>query len=66
VDASIGGFELEAWLVDHQHRPAPINEAYLARLQNPLVVPELAQFNVEFNTPARRLEGRALHYMQKS
>ncbi len=65
VDASIGGFELEAWLVDRQYRPAPINEAYLERLQNPLVVPELAQFNVEFNTPARRLEGRALHYMQE-
>ena len=65
VDASIGGFELEAWLVDRNNRPAPINEPYLERLQNPLVVPELAQFNVEFNTPARRLEGRALHYMQQ-
>ncbi len=65
VDASICGFELEAWLVDRNNRPAPINETYLERLQNPLVVPELAQFNVEFNTPARRLEGRSLHHMQE-
>lgn len=43
------GFELEAWLVDHGLVPAPINEAYLARLADPLVVPELSRFNVELN-----------------
>ncbi len=43
------GFELEAWLVDHGLAPAPINEAYLAALADPLVVPELSRFNVELN-----------------
>jgi hypothetical protein len=43
------GFELEAWLVDHGLVPAPINEAYLAALADPLVVPELSRFNVELN-----------------
>jgi hypothetical protein len=65
VDPSIGGFELEAWLVDRDNRPAPINQRYLERLNNPLVVPELALFNVEFNTPERRLEGAALNHMQE-
>ena len=61
----IGGFELEAWLVDDQQRPAPLNQSFLARLGNPLVVPELALFNVEFNTPQRRLEGAALSHMEQ-
>lgn len=43
------GFEAEAWLVDHGLVPAPINEAYLAALADPLVVPELSRFNVELN-----------------
>lgn len=43
------GFEVEAWLVDHGLVPAPINEAYLAALADPLVVPELSRFNVELN-----------------
>ena len=43
------GFELEAWLVDHGLLPAPINEAYLGALDDPLVVPELSRFNVELN-----------------
>jgi hypothetical protein len=65
IAPSIGGFELEAWLVDREGRPAPINQRYLERLNNPLVVPELAVFNVEFNTPERRLESAALSHMQE-
>lgn len=49
------GFELEAWLVDHGLVPAPINEAYLAALADPLVVPELSRFNVELNGTPRPL-----------
>ena len=45
----IAGFELEAWLVDAHGNPAPENERFLATLDNPLVVPELAAFNVELN-----------------
>lgn len=54
------GFELEAWLIDGEGRPAPINQAYLKHLNNPLVVPELAVFNVEFNTPEQPLQGDVL------
>lgn len=61
--AERGGFELEAWLVDKQARPAGINQAYLERLDNPLVVPELATFNVELNSTPQTLEGDALSRM---
>ena len=56
----MGGFELEAWLVDGRGLPASLNEAYLARLDDPLVVPELARFNVELNGAPQSLEGDAL------
>ena len=45
----VAGFELEAWLVDENGDPAPRNDDYLKALNNPLVVPELAAFNVELN-----------------
>ena len=45
------GFELEAWLIDLDCHPLPHNDAYLERHNNPLCLPELSQFNVEFNTP---------------
>jgi gamma-glutamyl:cysteine ligase YbdK (ATP-grasp superfamily) len=59
-----GGFEIEAWMVDPAGNPAPINEVFLERLNNPAVVPELARFNVEINTPPMPLCGgglKALH-----
>ncbi|MCB1873748.1 MAG: glutamate--cysteine ligase, partial [Gammaproteobacteria bacterium] len=49
VGEHVIGFELEAWLVDEQAHPAPINQSVLERLNDPLVVPELARFNLEFN-----------------
>ncbi|HIC82475.1 MAG TPA: glutamate--cysteine ligase, partial [Kiloniellaceae bacterium] len=58
-----GGFELEAWLVDRNARPAGINQPYLQRLDSPLVVPELATFNVEINGSPQPLHGRALSHM---
>ncbi len=54
------GFELEAWLVDAAARPAPIIEPYLNQLNDPLVVPELASFNVELNGSHRPLQDNAL------
>ena len=45
----IAGFELEAWLVDGNGDPLPENERFLSHLDNPLVVPELANYNVELN-----------------
>lgn len=61
----VGGFELEAWLVDRSCRPAPVNEVFLERLANPLVVPELAKFNVELNTTPHPLAGTALSRMHR-
>lgn len=59
-----GGFELEAWLVDDAWQPAPRNDEFLRVLDNEMVVPELSQFNLEFNTPYRTLKGRALSQME--
>ena len=54
------GLELEAWLIDGQGMPAPLNQAFLERMGDPLVVPELARFNVELNVHPHALHGRAL------
>ncbi|MCP4284462.1 MAG: glutamate--cysteine ligase [Gammaproteobacteria bacterium] len=56
---SVIGFELEAWAVDKAARPTPINQQLLERLNDPLVVPELARFNLEFNGTPQRLLGNA-------
>jgi hypothetical protein len=58
--AYVAGFELEAWLLDHNFFPLPRNEEYLARLASPLVVPELSRFNVELNGTPQPLAGQAL------
>ncbi len=60
----IGGYELEAWLVDQTTQPAPINQAFINRLSNPLVVHELSRFNVELNSEPHELRGNALSLMQ--
>ncbi len=57
------GFELEAWLVGHDLRPAPRNVDFLTRLDDPLVVMELSKFNVELNAPPAPLRGAALSEM---
>lgn len=51
------GFELEAWLVDRGCHPIPTNQTYLDNLNDPLVGPELAKFNVELNTTPLLLAG---------
>lgn len=56
----IGGYELESWLVDHNYFPAPINQSFLTRLNNPLVVPELSRFNVELNSVPLPLQRNVL------
>jgi len=55
-----GGFEIEAWLVDQDMRPAPLNERYLELLADPLASAELARFNIELNNLPRRLKDDAL------
>lgn len=61
----VAGFELEAWLVDRQLRPAPLNQAFLERLHSPLVSPELATFNVEFNVAPAALAGTSLSTLEQ-
>ncbi len=60
---NVGGFELEAWLIDAEARPASIIEPFLDALNDPLVVPELATFNVELNSSPRPLREKALSEM---
>ena len=60
----MAGFELEAWLVDEAGRPAPRNEEFLAAMDDPLVVPELARFNVELNGAPQPLSGKGLSRLE--
>lgn len=64
IDRPLAGCELEAWLVGADGHPAPVNEAFLQRLNDPLVVHELAQFNVELNTQPQFLAPGAFHAIQ--
>jgi len=54
------GFEIEAWILDHNYFPAPINVAILDALRHPLATPELSRFNLELNCDPLPLEGDAL------
>jgi hypothetical protein len=56
-DGFMLGFEVEVWLLDHNHVPKPINETFLDTLAHPLVVPELSRFNVELNCTPLPLHG---------
>lgn len=58
------GFELEAWLLDHGDWPTPVNEVFIARLNDPWVVRELSRFNVELNSPPVALGPGALAAME--
>jgi gamma-glutamyl:cysteine ligase YbdK (ATP-grasp superfamily) len=61
----VSGLELEAWLIDDQALPAPVNRVLLEQLNDPMVVPELARFNVELNVQPQALNGRALSLLEQ-
>ncbi len=63
---AMGGFELEAWLVDRRMRPAPRNQAFLEKMGPPEATSELALFNLELNNPPQRLEGPGLRHLETS
>lgn len=64
--APVAGMELEAVLTDPRHcTPAPVNEPLLQRLHSALLTPELARFNIEFNTSALPLRGKNLSRLQE-
>lgn len=54
----VGGFEVEACLIDKNYRPASINKEFLTRFNNPLVTSELAKFNIELNNLPYALAGK--------
>jgi hypothetical protein len=58
------GFELEAWLVDKNYLPSPVNETFLEKVANPLVVPELSKFNFEINSTPHPIEGNILSKLE--
>ncbi|QPJ62789.1 MAG: hypothetical protein G3M70_13245 [Candidatus Nitronauta litoralis] len=58
------GFELEAWLMNPQFQPSPINETFLDNLADPLVVPELSKFNFELNSIPCSIEGNFLSHLE--
>ena len=62
----IAGFEIEAWLVDRAGQPAPLNQAFLDQIADPLVVPELSVFNIELNASPLALGGDALRRMHEN
>lgn len=64
--ANEGGSELEAWLIEADGRPAAKNTEFIASLKNPMVVPELSRFNIEFNTEPEILRADALDRMEAS
>src|SRR5690625_1205432 len=53
------GLELELWLVDADGRPKPCNAEVLAQAKEPQLAPELAQYNLEFNSTPQPLAGRS-------
>lgn len=60
------GHELEAWLVDADMQPAPMNAELIAALDDGDVVPELARYNIEYNAPPCAFAGRSLSSMEKA
>ena len=59
------GYELEAWLINHQGKPLAINESFLQRAANPLLSPELAKFNIELNVEPESLTGKVLSIFEQ-
>ena len=62
---SMIGIELEAWMLDPHMQPAPNNEAYIDSIQHPQIVPELAKFNIEFNSNPHPLQGHVLQDLHR-
>jgi len=58
------GLEQEAWILDEKYYPAPENRFLLESLNNDLLSPELAQFNIELNVTPQVLSGAGLSHIQ--
>jgi hypothetical protein len=62
----VAGFEIEAWLIDNKGNPAPKNQIFLDKLNDPMVVHELSLFNIELNIEPGNLQGNVFSEMQQS
>ncbi len=60
------GFEVEAWLIDHDMRASPSNESFLKEFNEPLAFPELARFNIELNTVPVEIGSEVLTGLSKN
>jgi len=56
----VAGYEMEAWLINKQSRPAACNEAFLKAANTPLYTAELAQFNIELNAEPANIRANFL------
>ncbi|MCF6207374.1 MAG: hypothetical protein L3J47_10860 [Sulfurovum sp.] len=61
----VGGFEIEAWLVDKNMRPVNVNKEFLAACNSELATMELAKFNFEINNTPQVLYGDAFKKFAK-
>ncbi|TNF99659.1 MAG: glutamate--cysteine ligase, partial [Gammaproteobacteria bacterium] len=59
------GCELEAWLIDQQGVPAPVNVECLEALGSDQASPELSQFNIELNFDPVNLNEDAFSQIHK-
>jgi len=62
----MAGYELEAWLINHDCLPSPSNEQFLANAQSPLLTQELAQFNIEINASPLKLANKMLSEFEQA
>ncbi|MCB0357336.1 MAG: hypothetical protein KDD40_10030 [Bdellovibrionales bacterium] len=53
-DSPTLGLEIEAWLIDENYLPNPINEEFLTKTNDPHLVHELSQYNFELNIEPRK------------
>lgn len=63
--APVAGYEMEAWLIDSQGRPAARNTDFLETAGNPLYTAELAQFNIELNAEPADIRSNFLSEFEK-
>lgn len=59
----VAGFEIEAWILNKNLQADPINDTFLSTLNNPLVLAELAKFNIELNSTPTPLAGNVFSRM---
>ena len=63
--APVAGFEIEAWILDKDMQPAPINNHFLDTFNNPLAFEELAKFNIELNSTPTPIAGNVFSRMHQ-